>query len=485
LTVQGSDTNLSFFIAAKGTGQIGYFGTAHNFYNASSATQFTIVNTASAVNYLQVTGGATGNGGILSAQGLDANVAITYNSQGAGGHGFTTGGTSYSTQFLVTHTASAVNYLQVTGAATGSSPALSAQGTDTNISSFYTAKGSGSHSFYTNGSTDLQFRIAHTAGAINWLKVTGSALTFPTLSAQGSGTNIAIVYTTKGTEPHYFQTDNAVSTQFVIAHTASAVNFLEATGSATGSYPALQAGGSDTNIGVTYVAKGLGYHQFTSGGSSADIQLRIGPVASAVNYLQVQGAATGGAPSIEVLGANTNISSAYTAKGSGNIFLNANNGIVFVASGAVANPVNYLYAIGSATGQPVALGSAGSDTNIDLVLTPKGTGSVKDAYGNLRSVPQTGAAKTSSYTLVTTDVGQFVQVSTSGSVVIPNSTFAAGDIVSLFNNTSGNITVTCSTTNAYIAGTNTNKTSVTLATRGVATVLFITSTLCVISGNVT
>ena len=112
-------------------------------------------------------------------------------------------------------------------------------------------------------------------------------------------------------------------------------------------------------------------------------------------------------------------------------------------------------------------------------------GKITDQYGNIRAVPQSGAAKTASYTLATTDVGQYIQISTSGSITIPNSTFAAGDIVSLFNNTSGNITVTCSTTNAYIAGTDTNKTSVTLATRGVATVLFITSTLCVISGNVT
>lgn len=107
-----------------------------------------------------------------------------------------------------------------------------------------------------------------------------------------------------------------------------------------------------------------------------------------------------------------------------------------------------------------------------------------DQFGNVRAVPQSGSAKTSSYTLTTSDVGRFINLSTSGAAVIPNSTFVAGDIVSLFNNTSSGITITCSTTNAYIAGTDTNKTSVTLATRGVATILFITSTLCVISGNV-
>jgi hypothetical protein len=101
-----------------------------------------------------------------------------------------------------------------------------------------------------------------------------------------------------------------------------------------------------------------------------------------------------------------------------------------------------------------------------------------------RNVPQSGSDKTSSYTLALTDIGEFVGVGTSGSITIPNSTFAAGDIVSIFNNTTGNITITCSITTAYIAGTNTDKDTMTLATRGVATILFISGTVCVVTGNV-
>ena len=101
-----------------------------------------------------------------------------------------------------------------------------------------------------------------------------------------------------------------------------------------------------------------------------------------------------------------------------------------------------------------------------------------------RNVPQSGSDKTTSYSLATTDVGKFVGVGTSGSITIPNSTFAAGDVVSIFNNTTGNVTLTCSITTAYIAGTDTDKATMTLATRGVATVLFISSTVCVVSGNV-
>jgi len=101
-----------------------------------------------------------------------------------------------------------------------------------------------------------------------------------------------------------------------------------------------------------------------------------------------------------------------------------------------------------------------------------------------RNVPQSGSDKTTSYTLATSDVGEFVGVGSGGSITIPDSTFSAGDVVSVFNNTSGNITITCTITTAYIAGTDSDKATVTLATRGVATILFLSSTVCVITGNV-
>jgi len=86
-------------------------------------------------------------------------------------------------------------------------------------------------------------------------------------------------------------------------------------------------------------------------------------------------------------------------------------------------------------------------------------------------------------TLVAADVGKFLSLS--AGVIIPASVFAAGDVISLYNNTSGNLTITCSAvTLAYIAGTDTDKASVTLATRGGCTVLFIDATTCVMTGNV-
>jgi hypothetical protein len=112
------------------------------------------------------------------------------------------------------------------------------------------------------------------------------------------------------------------------------------------------------------------------------------------------------------------------------------------------------------------------------------TGAISDVNGNVRAIPQSGAAKTTSYTLATGDVGEFINVGSGGSIVVPDAVFATGDVVSVFNNTSGNITITCSITTAYIGGTDADKATITLATRGIATILFISGTVCVVNGNV-
>jgi len=102
-------------------------------------------------------------------------------------------------------------------------------------------------------------------------------------------------------------------------------------------------------------------------------------------------------------------------------------------------------------------------------------------YLNLPAV----GTKTGSYTLATADVGKYVQVGSGGSITIPDATFSEGDVVVIANNTTGNITITCTITTAYIAGTDADKATVTLATRGLANIVFLSGTVCIISGNVT
>jgi len=137
----------------------------------------------------------------------------------------------------------------------------------------------------------------------------------------------------------------------------------------------------------------------------------------------------------------------------------------------------------------MAIAISGGSTNFTSTLSASPsanrTVTVPDATFTVgyQNIPAVGT-KTGSYTLATADVGEYVQVGSGGSITIPDATFAEGDVISIFNNTTGNITITCSITTAYIAGTDSDKSSMTLATRGLATVLFISGTVCVVSGNV-
>jgi hypothetical protein len=182
----------------------------------------------------------------------------------------------------------------------------------------------------------------------------------------------------------------------------------------------------------------------------------------------------------------------YLAPPSGTAILKANSG------GALANAsagTDYV-APGTATTftaqQTFNSGNlrlAGSTSGTSTLNTQAIAGTTTYTLPNTTStlgflnIPAVGT-KTGSYTLATSDVGKYVQVGSGGSITIPDATFAEGDIISIFNNTSGNITITCTITTAYIGGTDSDKASVTLATRGIAAIFFISSTICVITGNV-
>ena len=160
---------------------------------------------------------------------------------------------------------------------------------------------------------------------------------------------------------------------------------------------------------------------------------------------------------------------------------------------ATAAELNHLDGVTSPTGSgALVLGSSPTIASPTLTTPNIGTPSA----GNLsnctadgtnevgfKNIPPVGT-KTGSYTLTVSDVGKYVQVGTGGSITIPDATFSEGDVISVYNNTTGDVTITCTISTAYIAGQDADKASVTLFTRGVATILFISGTLCVMTGNV-
>ena len=107
-------------------------------------------------------------------------------------------------------------------------------------------------------------------------------------------------------------------------------------------------------------------------------------------------------------------------------------------------------------------------------------GTNKVGYQN---IPLSGI-KTTSYTLVAGDVGKFVELGTSGTIVVPAGIFVTGDAISIFNNTSASISCDSSAiTDFYKGGTDADISTFSVTTRGVATILFITATRAVVTGN--
>ena len=149
---------------------------------------------------------------------------------------------------------------------------------------------------------------------------------------------------------------------------------------------------------------------------------------------------------------------------------------------------NLITAVTDETGSG-ALVFATSPTLVTPVLGTPASGNLQSCTADgtdevgFRNAPAVGT-KTGSYTLAVGDVGKYVQCGSGGAIVIPNSVFAEGDVISVFNNTTGDVTITCSITTAYAAGTDSDIATATLATRGVATILFISATVCVLTGNI-
>jgi hypothetical protein len=185
---------------------------------------------------------------------------------------------------------------------------------------------------------------------------------------------------------------------------------------------------------------------------------------------------------------------AFTYSGTALPVANGGTGITSFGSGVATwlgtpSSANLLAAVTDETGTG-ALVFATSPTLVTPVLGTPSSGTLSgctvDGTNSVgfKNLPAVGT-KTASYTLAVGDVGKYVQLGASGAIVIPDATFSEGNAITLFNNTGSTATITCSITTAYIAGTFTDKATMTLAAAGVATILFISGTVCVVAGNVT
>lgn len=119
-------------------------------------------------------------------------------------------------------------------------------------------------------------------------------------------------------------------------------------------------------------------------------------------------------------------------------------------------------------------------TGVTVSGVVSASSTISDGIGNLRA--SSVNSQTSAYTLVATDTGKYISITTGG-VTVPANVFALGSIVTIFNNSASNQTITQgASTTLRVPGTTTTGNR-TLASYGVATILCVDTNIFVISGT--
>lgn len=157
------------------------------------------------------------------------------------------------------------------------------------------------------------------------------------------------------------------------------------------------------------------------------------------------------------------------------------------------NASDFRTAIGAGTGNGTvtSVGGTGSVNGLSLSGTVTGSGNIT-LGGSITSVAS-GATidgvvigyrniprSTTTTTLVVGDVGKCVAVS--AGITVPNATFAAGDAVSIYNDSASAVTITQGASLTLRQAGTTNTGNRTLAARGMCTIWFNSSSEAVISG---
>ena len=105
---------------------------------------------------------------------------------------------------------------------------------------------------------------------------------------------------------------------------------------------------------------------------------------------------------------------------------------------------------------------------------------VSDASGSLRNLPQN--AKTSAYTLIASDTGKHISITTGG-VTVPSGIFSVGDIVTIYNNSGSSQTITQGSSVTLRQSGTSNTGNRSLDQYGVSTLMCVASNVFVISGS--
>jgi hypothetical protein len=347
------------------------------------------------VNFFQLNNNTAGNWPTMFAAGSDTNIGMNLSPKGtgivlAGGVPVVTTtdiqtltnktltdpkvngifGTNGTPVAVIDGQASGVNYLILQNNVAGSSPAIYSSGPGTNLDLHLIPKGTGV--VKANG-----VEVATISGIQT---LTNKTLTTPKIDyIKDTNGNLSVALEAVG----------------------SATNYVSLTNNSTGNAPQVKAVGTDTNIDLSVIAKGSGIVTLQNGTAQF---LRTAAQTNSVNYPLIYASATGVPVYFGAEGTDTNIDLNLFSKGTGKVKANLveiatisdiqtltnktltdpkisnvkdtyGNYILGLAGSATA--VNFLGVSNALAGASPGIYSDGTDTNVDLRLTTKGTGVVK------------------------------------------------------------------------------------------------------------
>ncbi len=206
-----------------------------------------------------------------------------------------------------------------------------------------------------NGVRAMSFATATTG--VNYLVATPAAASGDVaITAAGSDTDIGLILTGKGGDPVSLGGTTVANGSLHVTTASTSVDFLNVTGSATGTHTVLvAAAGTDTDVTLSLQSKGSGTVAI-GGTTQANSSLQVATVASSVDYLSVSGSVTGThVVLVAAAGTDTDVSLSLQGKGAGPTLLgvNATSNVIAGTNAALANGATAgLFMIPTTSGTP-------------------------------------------------------------------------------------------------------------------------------------